>query len=58
MTPDQLANKLSTLESQFRQLLLRLQKVEGELRDLKTKHKTLKRELSGYTDLVSNRKFG
>jgi hypothetical protein len=58
MNPDQLANRLSTVERQFTQLLLRLQRTENELRDLQTKHKTMKRELSGYTDLVSNRKFG
>jgi hypothetical protein len=58
MNIDQLANRLSTVEGQFRHLLMRLQKTESELRELQTKHKTLKRELSGYTDLVSNRKFG
>ena len=55
---DQLANRLTTVEGQFRQLLLRLQRVENENRDLQTKLRTIKRELSGYTDLVSNRKFG
>ena len=55
---DQLANKVSTVEGQIRQLLLRLQRVENDNRDLQTKLRTMKRELSGYTDLVSNRKFG
>ena len=55
---DQLANKVSTVEGQIRQLLLRLQRVENDNRDLQTKLRTMKRELSGYTGLVSNRKFG
>ena len=55
---DQLANKVSTVEGQIRQLLLRLQRIENDNRDLQTKLRTMKRELSGYTDLVSNRKFG
>ena len=58
MDTDQLANKLSTLEGQFKQLLLRLQKAEGELKDLKNKHRTMKSEFSAYKDLVGNRKFG
>jgi uncharacterized protein (UPF0335 family) len=41
MDTDQLANKLSTLEGQFRQLLLRLQRVENEHRDLKTKFRSV-----------------
>lgn len=55
---DQLTNRLSTLEGQFKQLLLRLQKTEGELKDLKNKHRIMKSEFSVYKDLVGNRKFG
>lgn len=58
MDTDQLANKISTLEGQFRQLLLRLQRVENDNRDLQTKFRSIKSEFSAYKDLVGNRKFG
>ena len=58
MATDDLSRRISALENLNKQLLLRLQKAEGELKDLQIKHRTMKRELSGYTGLVSNRKFG
>ena len=58
MNTDQLANRLSTVEGQFRQLLLRLTKAENELRTLQTKFRSLKVEFTSYKDLVGHRKFG
>lgn len=58
MDTDQLANKLHILEGQFKQLLLRLQRVENEHRALQTKFRNMKSEFAAYKDLVGNRKFG
>jgi hypothetical protein len=55
---DQLERKLSNLENVNKQLLLRLQKTEGELRDLQTKFRSMKNEFNSYKDLVGHRKFG
>ena len=58
MDTGQLERKLSALENSYKQLLMRLQKVEGELRDLQTKIRSMKSEFFAYKDLVGNRKFG
>jgi chromosome segregation ATPase len=55
---DQLERKLSNLENQYKQLLLRLTRIENDLRELQTKFRTMKNEFTSYKDLVGHRKFG
>lgn len=58
MLSEETDRKLSEMDRLMKQLLLRLMKVENNVKDLQNKLRLSKNEITAIKELTSNRRFG